>query len=591
MIPILTHPFALLAAAAIPVLVGIYFLRNRLQKKPVSSLMLWAGLTRLQEGGSVIKRLQLPWLFLLELLALLFLLLAALDPRVPAHDRLRPLLIVLDDSASMLAHVSENKMVRESAQEAILKTLRATPFQSVRLILAGQHPQLLDHAMVVPAEVERALSGWTCRATEADLTAAVALAREMGGTESLILVVTDHKPVEPPETGQLRWLSVGQSLANIGFTGVGRTVGGRSDRCGVELVNFSTTPALAQLGVVHHLNGQLRQDQRTLTLEPGKTERVVVEAPIGTADMEFSLGDDALAVDNHLLVIKPEPVSVSVKTHLTDKGMANWVDRAVAASGMAAKDADGPTLVFESGEPLDSLTGDVWSCVIHQPTNAQAWVGPFVAESSHPLLDGLSFDGLVWGASTNVSLPGTPIVMAGNVTLISEEEPVPGRYRVHIQLQPSVSSVQHTPLWPSLICNLLQWRATGRQGRFDPNAHVGQQVSVPVGADVPSVNVAAPDGTQSTLKAGRGQLALELDLPGLYEIGDANKGTKKTIRVAANFLAADESDLWNCESGDWGTWQSAERIERDYVSTAWFWLVAALVTLVAHRWVMGRGAQ
>ena len=28
MIPILTHPFALLAAAAIPVLVGIYFLLN-----------------------------------------------------------------------------------------------------------------------------------------------------------------------------------------------------------------------------------------------------------------------------------------------------------------------------------------------------------------------------------------------------------------------------------------------------------------------------------------------------------------------------------------------------------------------------------
>ena len=77
----LTYPLALLGLAGVPLLVGIYLLRNRFRRQPVSSLMLWLDAREVRQGGTRIRRLQTPLLFLLELLAILLLVLAAAEPR------------------------------------------------------------------------------------------------------------------------------------------------------------------------------------------------------------------------------------------------------------------------------------------------------------------------------------------------------------------------------------------------------------------------------------------------------------------------------------------------------------------------------
>src|SRR5262245_49910249 len=103
MLPLLTTPLALAGLLALPALVLIYWLRKSSRRLPVSSLMLWADLTEVRAGGLRIQRLQTPLLFLLELLALVFLTAAAAGPRLPIAAGQRPLVVVLDDSYSMLA--------------------------------------------------------------------------------------------------------------------------------------------------------------------------------------------------------------------------------------------------------------------------------------------------------------------------------------------------------------------------------------------------------------------------------------------------------------------------------------------------------
>src|SRR5262245_13703961 len=101
--PVFSFPLAFIGLLAIPMLFAIYWLRNRARVHQVSSLLLWLDERQLWEGGQRIQRLQLPLLFFLELLAILLLVLSAAGPMVRGGDSGRPLVIVLDDSFSMLA--------------------------------------------------------------------------------------------------------------------------------------------------------------------------------------------------------------------------------------------------------------------------------------------------------------------------------------------------------------------------------------------------------------------------------------------------------------------------------------------------------
>src|SRR5579875_2376529 len=103
MLPLFTTPLALWGLLALPILIGIYWLRIRYRRYPVSSLMLWLDSQESPQGGTRIERLQTPLLFFLELLALTLFVLAAADPYLPLRESVRPLIVVLDDSFSMQA--------------------------------------------------------------------------------------------------------------------------------------------------------------------------------------------------------------------------------------------------------------------------------------------------------------------------------------------------------------------------------------------------------------------------------------------------------------------------------------------------------
>src|SRR5436190_23235041 len=124
MLPVFTHPLALLGLLALPALTAIYLLRNRYRKQVVSSLLLWLEPNMPKEGGPRLDRLQTPLLFFLELLLLALLALAAAGPHLPAPQGGRPLVVVLDDSFSMLA--GEPNSPRAAALADLEKELRRT---------------------------------------------------------------------------------------------------------------------------------------------------------------------------------------------------------------------------------------------------------------------------------------------------------------------------------------------------------------------------------------------------------------------------------------------------------------------------------
>src|SRR5262245_49841373 len=144
------------------------------------------------EGGQRIHRLQTPLLFFLELAAILLLVMAAARPLLRTGDAARPLIVVLDDSFSMLAGGGDS--ARNRAAGAIESGLSANRYEPVRVGLAGDSPQLLGAGNTEQAI--KLLANWRCGAAAAKLEEAVAFAFELGGNHARVLVLTDQAPTQ-----------------------------------------------------------------------------------------------------------------------------------------------------------------------------------------------------------------------------------------------------------------------------------------------------------------------------------------------------------------------------------------------------------
>src|SRR5215468_5078006 len=165
--PVFTFSIAFIALLAAPALVAIYWLRNQSRERRVSSLLLWLDERQMWEGGRLIHRLQTPLLFFLELLVILLLVTAAAGPMMRAGESGRPLVVVLDDSFSMLAGAGKDNAAggaRDRAVRAIESELKSDRYEPVYFVLAGESPQLLGEAANNVDQAIKLLQNWRCGA-------------------------------------------------------------------------------------------------------------------------------------------------------------------------------------------------------------------------------------------------------------------------------------------------------------------------------------------------------------------------------------------------------------------------------------------
>ncbi len=573
MIPLLTHPFALLVALSIPALVAIYFFRNRFRRRHVAGLFLWDSALRAREGGTVIRRMRASWLFLLELLALLALTLAAADPRLPFEGAPRALLVVLDDSASMSAGAPDT-CARDRGLALIARTLRRERFRSVRFILAGAQPVLAD--------VEHGTAGladaWRCQSPHADMDGALALATQLAADQARILVVSDRGPVATPAPGQMRWEAVGQRAPNLAFVEARRSTHEGHDRLFVALGNF--TAAARTIDVTLETERGPLPPVR-MELPAGGTAEAALSLPPNTGVVRARLPPDALAIDNRIALLPDPPRRVGVRVALADAALRRCFEEAVAATGLA--DDARPTELLITDQPDAAAAGDAWVLRVSSPTGAVAFAGPFVVDRDQPLGEGLTFHGAIWGADPALALPGSPVILAGNVPLLTAQILASGKCVFDLQLAPALSNVQNTPAWPALAWNTVSWRAATLPGVVDVNVHAGADVAVAVPGGVSEATCTGPTGAQTLRVRGR-RAVLAVPVPGVYALAAGDW----RCAVAANFCAGLESDLRPQCTGSWGDWHAPAVLTRDYASWAWLAACLALAALIAHTVLVAR---
>ena len=591
MLPFLAYPLALLALASLPTLAAIYFLRNRFRRRQVSSLVLWRFHVQAKEGGAKVHRPHLPLIFFLELLALALLVIAAAGPQWKLPQSTRPLVVVLDDSFSMRA-VRDGISAQTRARDFLEKLFRRQPPPLTRLILAGTEPRLLGAPARSWPEVDRLLPQWTCRAPGAAIDSAITLAAELGKQQANVLVLTDHRPAEAKiSNNRLEWHAFGLPLGNLAIVNASRTVFGDEDRCLLEIANFSNEPRTTKFLIGAPGTASARSDGHAesvlgvpsvITLAAHENRRLVFNIPSTMPLVRASLDNDALAEDNEVQLLPPVRKRVRVEVALANPALNQLANRTLDATGLrAALTADPELVIRESDAGVSSNAWNLrWLC----PTGATAYVGPFIVDNSHPLAEGVALEGVVWAAAPLTNSPGeVPVILAGNTPLLSVREDIFGSRHLTLNFNPGLSTLQDTPDWPILFWNLLQWRAAESAGLKETNVRLGADEDLKTTGE--PVTVILPDNTAKSFPGTGGHLAIETPMAGLYSVVMG----PVTNRFAVNPLAAEESDLSRCASGQWGAWSEDPQRRFEETSAMWVFGLAALALLTAHLYLLAAG--
>jgi hypothetical protein len=574
MLPFFMTPWALAGLIAIPTLAAIYWLRSRFRRVPVSSLMFWLHQREAREGGLRVQKLQTPLLFFLELLALTLLAVAAADPTASAGLAGRPLIVVLDDSYSMLAGTGDSP--RQRALEALREELGTAGRYSIRFIAAGDVPQTLGDSARTPREALEILEKWTCQSPAARMEQALFLAMQLGGETAAVLVVSDRPPVFSLDKGRIRWWAFGEARANVAFVNAARNSPEGKDRCLLEVANLWAAPQDAPLRVTVK-SGQVLHSS-TLRLGPSETRRLVLNVPGDVPTITATLGEDVLDMDNQVTLLRESEVPVKVDVQIRDEALRALLEKALKATGRTAVTAARPDLIFTDQAEGATAGPDAWALNVLAEKDAEAFLGPFVVDHNHPLTEGLSLGGVVWGGGKTQDLPGSPVILAGNVPLLTDMEEVTGRHTLRLRLRPDLSTFQDSPQWPAFIWNLVQWRASAFAGLSRSNFRLGETAILNLPSGVDQVELTSPGNQARTVPVRDKRVVTRAAEIGRYQI----RAGETTYSFAVNALSRDESDLSTCASGRWGEWTEQAGQETEDRSVAWILLLVAAVVLTVH---------
>lgn len=647
-----TFPLAFIALLAVPALIAIYWLRNRFRRYTVSSLMLWTDQKQTREGGLRIQRMQRSLFFFLELLAILLFILAATRPMIRGGENTRPLVVVMDDSFSMLA--GEIETPRDRAIKALSEEFRQGLYGPIYLVLAGEKPQVLDEPAKSQDQAVAQLKGWKCLSSNSNLEEALTFAFELEArmpgmtrmpynkNRTRILVVSDHAPflkhgVRNKEQeidsqfltpgSMLKWWAFGKALPNVALVNASRTSWEGRERGMLEIVNLSSQAAKTNLTLAGNPKPvfarqsvesssrleeiDLSSKKTVLNLGPHEVRRIFFELEpsesmdsVEASALHAQLDEDALTVDNTVILLRQAETPVRVEVRIQDDRLRSLIEKTIQASqkvSILSKIIDQeskptpptlhPQLIFTDQLEIDSIASETWVFQIIVEKDAEAYVGPFVMDRTHPLTEGISLYGVVWGSGRSERASRTSIVTpkhvitAGNIPLLTDFGLLAdGGHKIQMQLRLDLSTLQNTPDWPILIWNLINWRANQVPGLKQSNVRLGTQGVLTVEPDIESAQVTDPDGNVQKVIVQSKTVVVKAERIGLYKI----QVKENRYVFASNALSREESDLTTSASGRWGDWEDMNTLPLEYRNIAWIFILLAMGVLTIHGVLVAR---
>jgi hypothetical protein len=558
---VFSTPLGLLALLGLPAIVGLHLFRRRFQPRTTSALFLWGVEDKNPASGRKRQPLHRSKSLWLELLAalLLALFLAGFDPF--GERRAEHFVAVLDGSNSMLASGrtadgGEASSAADAARDLVAERLDALGgADRVTLIESGSPPRLLCGPAASKAEARSALANYAPARIQDGRAASLALALEVTGGEGRVLWVGDTflEDELPPE---VEVVAVGEAQANWALTQVRRRrVDPETDRISFTVASFA--------GLPRELRAVVRAEadpeplvERAFDLEPEGRETLSLELPASAPTLRLELTPDDHPVDDTAWLAPLPPRELRLFSELTgdqawrlgladprDERPERWleligearfveqVDSADLVLSWGSADADGSNAA-SGGRGLGSRLH------LRPPQGeGQTWIGPFLVERAHPLLEGVSLDGVAWHGDPARQVTGVTLAAAGPASLISERMSR-GRRGFELHIDPERSTLWRTPDWPILLSNWARLVRSELPGPQRTTLAAGEGLTW-IADGSAELRVLGPNVDQTFL-ADRSLTLDAFDRPGLYTV---EVDGRERFEVAVNGLDEGESDL------------------------------------------------
>ena len=617
----LGFPLALWAFSSLPLLGGIYWLRNRYKQVTVSSLVLWDKHTLARSGGRKIQRIQTSLLFFIEMTILSLLAFAATAPMLPLSGSTRSLVIVLDDSWSMQAE-NQNYSCKQAAIDKIFEEFNAYGSTEATIIFAGKNVRQAATNINTSVRLKETLDKWSCRADRADLTQGITLACGIADKWTDILVITDHPAdIELMPDSNIVWHSVGRKMPNIAIVNAFRSAADTDQKLVIEIANLSNQDAKTILA----LEAETGQEPALIKniavdLTANTTRRLSINLPDTNKAITARLTgtDDALDIDNDILLLAPDRDKLRVAIDLKGEELLKYIVPVVEASGFCEITNNSPELIITSKVNRIGDSGGPWRLCIKNESDAVSFSGPYVTDESSPVLEGVYLEGVIWGAARQYSqpqktasnttdtanntdinnddttktppIPGRPLAMAGEIELLNIINRSDERFDLFMRWNPQCSTLQNSVNFPIMIANYLKLCLLDRPGPQKLNDTVGSIIAFHLPDKSNSISITSPAGETSNfdlLSYQSRTFSFDADQDGLYSFTvKLSDETEFTRQVSVNSFTRTESDLSLCKTETLGNWQEAGQTESVYRKSSWLFAFAAFGLLMLHSYLL-----
>ena len=367
----------------------------------------------------------------------------------------------------------------------------------------------------------------------------------------------------------------------------------------LALGNYSASPARRRLSVTAPGQTETNVLARDIDVPPGISS-LTLPLPAALPAVRVFLSGDALMRDNDVILAEPRPRIVGVDNRLREgRGRQALIKALDALSGVTR--AESAHLLFADASAVDGpQPPGVWRAGFGRAPaawlaagDAKDFIGPFVLEKRHPLLQGVTLGGVVWSGALPLAAGAVrPLASAGDQALIGMA--AAGNTRtdpaILFNLDLDRTNLIRTPDWPILISNLVEMRRQSLPGPERWNYRIGEWVRVRLGRDPKGPLRFRCGAVERTLPAGRQVEFIAPSPGGLLQILE---GDQVLFELGVNFLDESESDLRRQSTAEAGGLMQAAglRAESGPASDPPFWVLLTIggAALVANWCLLSPG--
>ena len=553
-------PAAALLGLTLPAIVALYFLKIRRPPRIVPALHLWPDQIRDRQANVPWQRLRPSWLLFLQLLAAAALVLAALQPVLPAGAALaRHSIVLIDSSASMQAtDVTPSRLAEAKRQVAGLID-QLGPQDRMTIITVGSTPRIVAAISSDRDALHRALNDVAASNGPADLSASLSLAAGLvrAGDDARAYLFSDGI-VQPLRASfgsglpfPVEYHRVGVSGENVGLTSLTVRSSAQTRAAYLHLQNFGQQARTVSLE--WRADGRLL-DVRPLTLAGGQSQDLVLPVPGDATSVTahlaggdvFTLDDSATAVAKtprafRVLLVTPGNVfleqALRLRSDLQLDVVAPAAYKASAAYAMTVFDRflpatvpDGPLLV------IDPPTGSALAG--GQPVG----IGRVRAsDAADPLLANVDLQDVHVARSQDlrVSSFGRPLITSLQTPLVLVRDEPFRQALFGFDLHESDLPLRIA--FPILVQNLSEWMLPPSvpSHSFNPD----EPVTIVPESGATSVTVVRPDGSRRALTGASIATFGDTDPTGLYTVEQTVAGSIQRSWFSVNLFSDPISQL------------------------------------------------